>query len=197
MGLHRQASGAFTNMPPMGLLSAFSLLAMMTPTSGMAWQVEPTASPTATATAAPTTVPSPNTVRHPVGKRDWWLALSHNEKLRVVEGAIDGLLNGWWRAFTDYDTKVQVIIIKTDVKSTNANVWLAVDKQLSATSEEQKRSAPTFSRKLGFYINSIDHFYETYPHTANVTVGEVLQCLSDKPWESCARVAKLFSGSEH
>lgn len=154
-------------------------------------QVSPSKTPTAT--AVPTTSPSPSAVRHPVGKRDWWLALSRDEKLKVVEGAIDGLLNGWWRAFTDYDTKVTVIIVETDIKTTGAKTWLAVDKRLGKASSDVKRSAPMFSKKLGFYIDGIDNFYETYPHAANVTFGEVLQCLSDKPWKSCADVAAMFS----
>ena len=52
------------------------------------------------------------------------------------------------------------------------------------------------SKNLGFYIDRIDHFYGAYPHAANVTVGEVLQCLSDKPWKPCAEVAKIFLVTE-
>lgn len=105
---------------------------------------------------------------------------------------MDGLLNGWWRAFTDYDTKVMVIIVKTDTKAIDAKTWLAVDKQLGNASEDMKHSAPTFSKKLGFYVDGLDHFYETHPHAVNVTVGEVLQCLSDKPWKSCADILRIF-----
>lgn len=170
---------------------AFIAASVGTHAPTQAAQASPSTAPTET--ASPATTASPTAARYPVGKRDWWLALSREEKLRVVEGAIDGLVNGWWRAFTDYDTKVEVIIAKTDVKSTNAKTWLAVDKQLGSLHQAEAREVPSFSKKLGLYIDGIDNFYEAYPHTEKVTVGEVLQCLSDKPWKTCAEVAKIFS----
>ncbi len=152
----------------------------------------PTAAPSPSTTPSPSIAASPSTVRHPIGKRDWWVSLSRPEKLKVVEGAIDGLLNGWWRAFSDYDTEVIVISVKV-VPNTKGSALSAVDKLLWNASEKEKRSAPTFSKRLGSYIDGIDHFYQTFPHTANVSVGEVLQCLSDKPWKSCADIAAMFS----
>lgn len=165
--------------------------AQVSPSVNQANSSTPTAAPSPSTTASPSIAASPSTVRHPVEKRDWWLSLSRPEKLKVVEGAIDGLLNGWWRAFSDYDTKVLVISVKV-MPNTKGGTLPAVDKLLWNASEEQKRSAPTFSKKLGSYVDGVDHFYQTFPHTANVTVGEVLQCLSDKPWKSCAEVARIF-----
>jgi hypothetical protein len=81
---------------------------------------------------------------------------------------------------------------KTDVKTNNGKAWLPAEEELGGASKEVELSAPTFSKKLGLYIDAVDHFYETYPNTANVTIGEVFQCLSDKPWKSCAD-AKMFS----
>lgn len=181
------------------LVLGFIIASISTQATSYAAQPNPSASPTETTapapteTAAPTPNASPSTVRHPVASREWWLALTRDEKLRVIEGAIDGLVNGWWRAFTDYDTEVQVIIIKTDVKPTKTPFNSPWTKQLENASEAQKRTAPTFSKKLGFYIDGIDRFCATYPRATHLTFGEILQCLSDKPWKSCAEVAKIFS----
>ncbi len=126
-------------------------------------------------------------------QHDWWSHLTREEKLKVVEGEIDGLVNGWWRAFTDYDTKVWLMLINDKLKKSSD--WTLLDKELSKVSRDVKGTPPSFSKKLGFYINGIDGFYDAYPSASRVTVGNIMQCLSDKPWQSCADVAKLFSSS--
>lgn len=158
-----------------------------------ALEAETSPSPTPTGLVTPAATASSSPARHLVDGRDWWLALSRNDKLRVVEGAMDGFTNGWWRAFTEYDTKVEVIMIKSYAKTKDTKVWFAVAQQLGHLHEEGVRAEPHFSKKFGFYIDGIDHFYASYPHATNVTFGEILQCLSDKPWKSCAEVANMFS----
>jgi hypothetical protein len=171
-------------------LTVALLAAVLAYTSSVTRASQP--SPTPTVSASVSSPPRPAHFRQ---DREWWLRLTRDEKVRVVEGAIDGLINGWWRAFTEYDTKVQVILMKADVKDVNGRTWLAADNELSKVSEEEEHSVPAFSKKLGFYIDGIDHFYEAYPQATQVTVGEILQRLSDVPWKSCSDVAKIFSSS--
>lgn len=126
--------------------------------------------------------------------RAWWIALDRNEKLRVVEGEIDGLINGWWRAFVDYDTELEVFAVDTKFK--NSADWATVDKFAGKIHQKFKDSPPRFSKKFGYYIDATDDFYKRYPNADNVSVGNIMQCLSDKPWRSCPDVAKLFSSSK-
>lgn len=152
----------------------------------------PSPSPSSIPTTSPSALDSASAApNYAVETGNWWLHLPRAEKLKVVEGAIDGLINGWWRAYTDYDTKVNFILIDAMKSSKD---WLSFDKALAKVESEVKPTVPTYSKHLGYYIDAIDKFYATYPKaTAKVTVGEALQCLSDKPWESCAKVAKIFS----
>lgn len=126
-------------------------------------------------------------------QHDWWTHLTREEKLKVVEGEIDGLVNGWWHAFTDYDTKVWLMLINDKLKKSSD--WTLLDKELGKVSRNVKGTQPSFSKKLGCHTNGIDSFYDAYPSASQVTVGNIMQCLSDKPWKSCATVAKTFGAS--
>lgn len=153
-------------------------------------QVGPSPSTSSTPTASPTGTSSPEPPRYRVYSPEWWTHLSHAEKLKVVEGAIDGLINGWWRAYTEYDTDMSFIVLKLEEsksKDMNKLAWA-----VGAPSAKWKKRPPRFSKRFDYYIQAIDRFYAAYPGVKHTSVGEILQCLSDKPWESCAEIAKLF-----
>jgi hypothetical protein len=150
-----------------------------------------TASPTPSPT--PASIAEPSTVKmrqHVSQDRQWWMALTRHERILVVEGEIDGITNGWYRAFTEYDTKVELQMLT--LKLRNADDWVTLDRQLANAYQREKALAPAFSKTFGTYVDAIDDFYARYPKISDVTVGEVMQCLSDKPWKSCAHIAKVF-----
>ena len=150
----------------------------------------PSSSPSS-ATPSPRPVDKPGI--HITQDRQWWNNLSRHEKILVIEGEIDGLFNGWYRAFTEYDLKVELMLLTKKLR--NSNDWLTIDTQLAKAYQEEKASPPLFSKTFGRYVNAIDEFYAKYPTVENVTVGEIMQCLSDKPWKSCPDIAKIFGSS--
>jgi hypothetical protein len=163
-------------------------------TSAYAVQASPAALPASTPSAvpSPSEVPSTSAAAHPVvAKRDWWLTLSRHDKLKVVEGAVDGYQNGWWSAFIDYNAKVIVAALGVEYKL-NEKTKYPVSNKLGKVYETEKRLAPHWSHPYGFYVDAIDRFYQKHPHAANVTVGEILECLNDHPWMSCDEAAGWF-----
>ena len=193
--MYRQASGASANSLGMQALLFLGFIVAPIATSGATYvTAQPSPTPMSSTAASPATTASPTAVRYPAGSREWWLHLSRDDKLRVVEGELDGLVNGWWRAYTDYDTQVLLLLVKSSLKK---SAWLAEDERLGKISEDQRRTEPRYSKNFHFYIDAIDHFYAAYPYATKATVGSILQCLSDKPWRSCAEVARMFSGSGH
>ena len=104
----------------------------------------------------------------------WWAGLTNDEQVTAVETLISGYEAGYNNGFIRAAGKDTI-----HYHSTRTEAQLAGDVALNVT----------FSKVFGSYQQEITDFYSSHPSSMDVTVGNVMSCLSDMPEFTCDQVA--------
>lgn len=108
----------------------------------------------------------------------WWKKLSVVEKVRSVQGLIEGYQSGWvdgWGSRSIPDKSYALQVAKDPkLKDFYANVF--------------NKGFPVFSNPFGVYVDEITDFYLMHPKRKKTNVGSVMGCLYDQSdTQSCLK----------
>lgn len=92
---------------------------------------------------------------------------------------------GWWSALT-YDQ--QVLVVGVEINGFDEG-WVEGTLR-NGTVRNPKR--PHFSHTLEYYAAAISDFYILHPGAHGASVADILGCLEDDPFTSCASVAHFY-----
>jgi hypothetical protein len=105
----------------------------------------------------------------------WWTSLTDEQQVVAIQGLLSGYEDGYNSGY--------IAAGVNDVNhyhSTRSQAQLAGDPNGNVH----------FSKTFGTYQQEVTDFYSQYRSSINVTVGNVMSCLSDDPQFTCAQVSK-------
>jgi hypothetical protein len=104
---------------------------------------------------------------------EWWNGLNQGEQLAAVQSAIDAYVAG------------------VEDGAVHAALHANSGRAMSITQSLRR----TFPHTFGFYTAAITDFYVEHPHASKASIGEVIGCLAESPFLSCAEIARIESSN--
>ena len=105
----------------------------------------------------------------------WWTGLTDEQQVVAIEGLLSGYKEGYNSGYI-----AASVNDLNHYHSTRSQAQLVGDPSANVH----------FSKTFGAYQQEVTDFYSQYRSSMNVTVGNVMSCLSDDPQFTCAQVSK-------
>lgn len=106
----------------------------------------------------------------------WWASVSEDERADVIAGILTGFAGG------EDDAGAYAMRV---VDAEDSAGHLPADEATRITSDVMHYN-PTFSKLFSDYNDEISRFYQDNPSASSVTVGTIMECLTDHPHFSCS-----------
>lgn len=119
----------------------------------------------------------------------WWQGLPDGTKVFVVQALIDSIDTTYGIA-SDATGSLVLQTINADENKPCFALPTCARLSLNLTNlllSRSGKSAPTFSKSFGTYVDEMNDFYVRHPEFTQWTVTQVMYCLSDTPGSECAR----------